>query len=132
MKKLITGTIISTAAMMGFGTASPAMANGYGHGGAYHQSNYYNGHRHYRGRGHYRGSRHYRSDRRHHRAQRRYYRGDRSYKRRCDKGTGGTIVGAIAGGLLGSRVAGYGNRTEGAILGGAVGAVAGRAIDRNC
>ena len=50
-----------------------------------------------------------------------------------DSGTTGTIVGAIAGGLLGHEVVGrYGDKTMGAIIGGAAGAVAGRAIDRNC
>ena len=43
----------------------------------------------------------------------------------------GTIIGAIAGGLLGHEVAGRrGDRTTGTIIGGAVGAVAGRAIDK--
>jgi hypothetical protein len=49
-----------------------------------------------------------------------------------DRGNGGKILGAIAGGLLGSEVAGRGDRTTGAIIGGAAGAIAGRSIDRNC
>jgi hypothetical protein len=54
------------------------------------------------------------------------------YYRNCS-GTTGTIIGAIAGGLLGSQVAGRGDRTVGAIIGGAAGALGGRAIDRsNC
>lgn len=53
------------------------------------------------------------------------------YGRRCSNGSTGTIIGAIAGGLLGSEVAGRGDRTVGAIIGGAAGALAGRAIDRN-
>jgi hypothetical protein len=57
------------------------------------------------------------------------YRGGRG---RCDKGTGGTIIGAIAGGLLGNSVAGRGDRGVGTIVGAGVGALAGRAIDRNC
>ncbi|MDO6413943.1 glycine zipper 2TM domain-containing protein [Sphingomonas sp. BIUV-7] len=57
------------------------------------------------------------------------YRGGRG---RCDKGTGGTILGAIAGGLLGNSVAGRGDRTTGALVGAGVGALAGRAIDRDC
>src|SRR3546814_17906693 len=61
-------------------------------------------------------------------ADRRYYRGYR-----CDSGTGGTILGAIAGGLLGNEVVGrYGDRTAGALVGAGVGALAGRAIDRDC
>jgi hypothetical protein len=63
----------------------------------------------------------------------RYHRRDRGY--RCDKGTGGTIIGAVAGGLAGREIARRGSRTEGAIIGAAVGALAGRAIDKadsNC
>ncbi|PZU11704.1 glycine zipper 2TM domain-containing protein [Sphingomonas sp.] len=59
---------------------------------------------------------------------RRGYRG----RGRCDKGTGGTIIGAIAGGLLGNSVAGRGDRGVGTIVGAGVGALAGRAIDRDC
>ena len=58
------------------------------------------------------------------------YRGGRGY--RCDRGTGGTIIGAIAGGLLGNGIAGRGDRGTGTIIGAGVGALAGRAIDRNC
>jgi len=64
----------------------------------------------------------------------RNYRGyDRSYRARqkCNDGDGGTIVGAIAGGLLGNGIAGRGDRTLGTILGAGVGALAGRAIDRS-
>ena len=64
----------------------------------------------------------------------RTYRGrDQRYRayQRCNDGDGGTIVGAIAGGLLGSAVAGRGDKTLGVILGGAAGALAGRAIDRS-
>jgi uncharacterized protein YcfJ len=66
------------------------------------------------------------------RYERDYY-NDRQYTRRgarCENGDGGTVIGAIAGGLLGNTVAGRGNRLLGTILGGGVGAVAGRAIDR--
>jgi len=60
----------------------------------------------------------------------RYYdRGE--YRRRCDSGSTGTIVGAIAGGLLGSSVAGRGDHLLGALVGGGAGALAGRAIDRS-
>jgi len=50
---------------------------------------------------------------------------------KCADGDGGTIVGAIAGGLLGNTVAGRGDRTLGTVLGAGVGALAGRAIDRS-
>ncbi|HZV58610.1 MAG TPA: glycine zipper 2TM domain-containing protein [Sphingobium sp.] len=54
------------------------------------------------------------------------------YNERCrSDGTAGTIIGAIAGGLLGNSVVGrHGDKTAGTIIGGAVGAVAGRAIDK--
>jgi outer membrane lipoprotein SlyB len=60
-----------------------------------------------------------------------YYGERRNYRQRCDKGTGGTIIGAVVGGLAGREVAGRRNRTEGAIIGAAVGALAGRAIDKS-
>lgn len=41
---------------------------------------------------------------------------------------GGAVIGGVAGGLLGSAVAGPGNRTGGAILGAGLGAIAGGAI----
>ncbi len=56
-----------------------------------------------------------------------YYRG-----RGCDNGTGGTVIGAIAGGLAGHELAGRrGDRTAGVLIGGVLGALAGRAIDRS-
>jgi hypothetical protein len=66
----------------------------------------------------------------------RSYRGnDRGYYNRrrgggCDN-SGGTIVGALAGGLLGHTVAGRGDRTLGAVLGAAGGALAGNVIDKS-
>ena len=65
-----------------------------------------------------------------------YRRGDRRYTYRgrttdrCRDGDGGTIVGAIAGGLAGNALAGRGDKTLGTVLGGVVGALAGREIDR--
>ena len=41
----------------------------------------------------------------------------------------GALIGGAIGGLAGNRIAGRGNRTEGTIAGAAVGAVAGAAID---
>lgn len=40
----------------------------------------------------------------------------------------GTVIGAVAGGLLGNAVAGHGAKTEGTVLGAGVGAVAGHQI----
>ena len=60
---------------------------------------------------------------------RRAYRDDRH----CDRGTGGTLLGAIAGGLLGNAAVGrHGNNTAGALAGAGVGALVGRSIDRDC
>ena len=53
-------------------------------------------------------------------------------RHRCHSGTSGAIIGAIAGGLLGNAVAGYGDRTAGTIIGGGAGALAGNAIGRDC
>ncbi|HKR18282.1 glycine zipper 2TM domain-containing protein [Rhizorhapis sp.] len=81
----------------------------------YSRGDYYRGDRYYRGRDY----------------DRRYY--SRKNRGRCDSGTGGTIIGAIAGGLLGNEIVGRrGDRTAGTIIGAGVGALAGRAIDRNC
>ena len=51
--------------------------------------------------------------------------------------TKGTVIGAVAGGVLGNVVAGHGAKTEGAVIGAGVGAVAGHQIakkraKRNC
>ena len=58
------------------------------------------------------------------------------YGNRCrrDSGSTGTILGAIAGGLLGREIAGRGDRTVGTIIGGAAGALIGREVarDGNC
>jgi hypothetical protein len=60
-------------------------------------------------------------------------RGEDRRRYRCRRdGGGGAIIGAIAGGLLGNAVSGYGDRAAGTILGGVGGALAGRAIDRDC
>ena len=61
----------------------------------------------------------------------RAYGGTRYQSCRSD-GAAGTIIGAIAGGLIGNSVAGrHGDKTAGTIIGGAVGAIAGRAIDKS-
>jgi len=124
-------------------TATPAAAHD-GYYRSYERGDYYRGDRGYRGDRYYRdGGDYYYGDREYRGY--REYRGDRRYRGyrggyRCrDNGTGGTIIGAIAGGLLGNEIARgsgrYGRRgdgTTGAIIGAGVGALAGRAIDRNC
>ena len=119
-------TLAAIAVMSITGMASTADAHGWEGRGGWHDG--YRGDHYYRGGG-YEGRRYY---------DRRGYYG-RSYYGRgysCDRGTGGTIIGAIAGGLLGHEVAkgrsGRGDGTAGAIVGAGVGALAGRAIDRDC
>jgi uncharacterized protein YcfJ len=112
MKKL---TLAGAALVMGATTlvpATPAMAQRYYNDGYYQVDRYGNPVRQYRGRN-------YNYNRRNFRA-----------AQRCRDGDGGTIVGALAGGLAGNAIAGRGDRTLGTILGGVVGAVAGRSIDR--
>ena len=50
--------------------------------------------------------------------------------RRREDGLGGALIGGIAGGLIGNRIAGHGDRLLGTAAGAAVGALAGAAIDR--
>ncbi|USU07785.1 glycine zipper 2TM domain-containing protein [Sphingomonadaceae bacterium OTU29MARTA1] len=94
--------------------------------------------RYYGERGYDRGyDRGYRSDRGY--RNERVYRGDRGYyndrnyraRQKCNDGDGGTIVGAIAGGLLGRTIDTRGDRLLGTVLGAGAGALAGRAIDRS-
>ena len=50
---------------------------------------------------------------------------------RKPNGTTGLLIGGGVGALAGRAIAGRGDRTVGAIVGGAAGALAGRAIQRN-
>ena len=50
---------------------------------------------------------------------------------RCNSGTGGTIIGAIAGGLIGRSIDTRGDRALGTVLGAGAGALAGNAIGRS-
>lgn len=105
--------------------AAPAEAQGRSYrAGDYYRGSDYRGD--YRRGDHYRGNGYYSQDRRG------YYRGnDYRYRCRNNDGAAGTIIGAIAGGLLGHEVVGRrGDKTAGTIVGGAVGAIAGRAIDK--
>ena len=47
-----------------------------------------------------------------------------------DNGLGGALIGGALGGIAGNRIAGRGNRTEGTVIGAAAGAVLGAAIDK--
>jgi len=128
MKKMMTLSIAALMSTATLGIATPAAAQtGYYDRDGY--SNYYAGY----DRNDRRYDRRYdrRADRRDYRNDRRYYqRNDRRNYRQCDNGTGGTIIGAVAGGLAGHEIAGRGDRTVGTIIGGAIGALAGRAIDK--
>lgn len=99
--------------------ASPAEAHGR-HGR--HSNHYHDDYRYAPDYGHYESRRHDRDYRRHD------YR--RSNYRGCDNGTGGTVIGAVAGGLIGNEIARRGSKTEGTIIGAAIGALGGRAIDK--
>ncbi len=131
MKKMVTLSIAALMSTATLGMAAPAAAqNGYYDRDGYssYDSGYDRDDRRYD-----RDDRRYdrRAERRNYRQDRRYHqRYDRRNYRQCDNGTGGTIIGAIAGGLAGHEIAGRGDRAVGTIIGGAVGALAGRAIDK--
>lgn len=118
-KKIILSAAVAGTAL----TALPAAA----------QAQRYDRHDGYGYQQQYRGDRYDRryEQRRYDRQDRRYYnqRYRGHYAQRCS-GTTGTILGAIAGGLLGRAIDGGHDRTAGTIIGGAAGALAGRAIDR--
>ena len=56
------------------------------------------------------------------------WRGDPCRYDRHAAGRNGTVAGGVIGALIGSQVAGRGNRTAGALVGGSIGAVAGHQI----
>ena len=133
MKTLIHTAILASIATVGL-AATPAMAQG----GYYDRDGYYRAgdDRSYNRGYDYRSDDRRYDDRRY--DDRRYDdRGNNGNYQRCRRssGTTGTILGAIAGGLLGREIGrgGYGNQpsTTGLIIGGGVGALAGRAIDKN-
>ena len=128
MKKMVTLSIAALMSTATLGLATPAAAqNGYYSRDGYssYDVRYDRDDRRYDRRDYRRDNRRdYRNDRRN------YRNNDRRNYRQCDNGTGGTVIGAIAGGLAGHESAGRGDRAVGTIIGGAVGAIAGRAIDK--
>lgn len=119
-------TLAAAAIAMTVATLAPTAAEAhprYGYGDRYEVGDYYRG-----GGGYYRGDGGY------YRSEGRHYGRHRGW--RCDRGNGGTVIGAIAGGLLGNEI-GKGNShrgdgTNGAIIGAGIGALIGRAADRDC
>jgi hypothetical protein len=119
-------TLAVTALAIGTTAIAPAAADAQRYGSRYSQGydTYQGGYRQdgYRQRGYDQ------------RGYARTYRDDRSYARRntrCNSGTTGTIVGAIAGGLLGRTIDSRGDRALGTVLGGAAGALAGNAVGKS-
>ena len=99
-------------------TVASAQRYDYGHRYDQRYDNRYNQ------RGYYNNDRRYYNDRRYNYRDNRY--------RNCRSGSTGTVLGAVAGGLLGRTIDTRGDRTLGTVLGAGGGALAGRAIDRNC
>jgi hypothetical protein len=122
-------TLTAAAAVAAF-TAMPSAAE------ARHRDGYYDSGRYERA---YRGDRYYRGRSQAYYGRNRNYYGDRYYNGRRCSGTTGTIVGGVAGALLGRQIdrggrSRWGRRdsgTTGAIIGGAIGALAGRSIDKS-
>ena len=133
MKKMIQAAVLASVAAVGF-AATPVMADDYPGG----RADTYRPGDHYRGNTDDRGYDNRRYDDRRH--DRNYRPNDaRNYQNCCRNSRAtGTILGAIAGGLLGREIGrgGYRNQpsTTGLILGAGAGALAGRAIDKsgNC
>nr|WP_256325719.1 glycine zipper 2TM domain-containing protein [Sphingomonas sp. YR710] len=139
LRKIIMSTALAASAAMAI---APTVANAHDYDGrgyyrehrddddrGYRRHGEWRGDRGYRGYGYaapyggyYAGNEGYRD--------RGYYRRE-SYRCRND-GTAGTVIGAIAGGLIGNNVAGRGDRAAGTIIGGGLGALAGNAIGRDC
>ncbi len=115
-----TFTLAASALALGATALVPAAAEAQRYGSRYERG--YDGYQGSYQRGGYdRGYREYRGNDRRYNARNR---------RGCDN-TGGTVIGALAGGLLGHTIAGRGDRTLGAVLGAAGGGLAGNAIDKS-
>jgi hypothetical protein len=123
ISKFFSLTAAATMVVTSLGVAAPASARDHGY------DRYGNGRYERDYRGYQRDD--YRDYRRNDYRDARYQNNYRGNYRCNNDGTTGTIIGAIAGGLIGHEAVGRrGDRTTGTIVGGAVGAIAGRAIDK--
>lgn len=125
MRNLFFGAILAASITSGSFSATPATAQDYGR---YYDRGYHD--RDFSEADYDDYSYHYRDERR-------AYRHRDVQRRRCSSGTTGTILGAVAGGLLGGEIgrgSSYRSRsTTGIIVGAGLGALAGREIDGgNC
>jgi hypothetical protein len=137
MKRTNWISIAAAGAMVttGLGITAPAMAQDGYYGRAYYGDVHRGGYDNYRPGDYYRGDEgYYRGPRYGYSSYNNggYRYNDHDYYRCRSSGTTGTIVGAIAGGLLGNSVVGrHGDKTAGTLIGGTVGALTGRAIDKS-
>lgn len=137
---MITRTILSAAAAAVALTAMPAAADARHRDYRYEQSyrnQGYNQGNYGRNDGYYSRNQGYGQNQGYYGRNQGYYGNSYYNDRRCSATTG-TIVGGIAGALLGSEISRSGSRyrrggsgTTGAILGGAIGALAGNAVAKN-
>jgi uncharacterized protein YcfJ len=107
-------SLAGAALAMSVGTLVPSAADAQRYGG--------HGQRHAYRDGYNQGPRNYRGE------------GGRYRERRdgrCNSGTTGTILGAIAGGLLGRSIDTRGDRAVGTVLGAGAGALAGNAVEKS-
>ena len=124
-------TLVAAALALGSVAVVPAAeaqryGGGYGYGdAARYEQPYRDGYRQhgYGARGYYQRG----YDGRGYDARRYDGRGDRG----CNDGTAGTLIGALAGGLLGRAIDGRGDRALGTVLGAGAGALAGHAVGKS-
>jgi hypothetical protein len=120
--------VAAALTLAGIALAPAAQAQRYGYGYGYDQPRYeqsYRGDHRPSGYGYDRG---YGYERGYGEDARRY--DGRGY-RRCSSGTTGTLLGALAGGLLGRSIDGRGDRALGTVLGAGAGALAGHAVEKS-
>ena len=125
IKRIALSTAIAASALTAMPAAAEAQSR-YGYSSRYDNGYYDQGQRYDR---RYANQRRYNQRYNNQRYNNQRY--GRHYGQRCSSGSTGTILGAIAGGLLGREIAGRGDRTVGAIIGAGAGALVGREVGRN-